>query len=74
MLEDYKAYIKRDLKPKKIPVQPGLVLTKGYAPDTPDPKEQKMYQSFVAIIQFVANWIRYDVFIVSSRLRTSYLQ
>jgi hypothetical protein len=26
MLEDYKAYTKRDLKPKKIPMQPGVVL------------------------------------------------
>jgi hypothetical protein len=34
MLEEYKAYIKRDLKPKKIPMQPGGVLTKD---DTSEP-------------------------------------
>ncbi len=39
MLEEYKAYIKRDLKPKKIPMQPGVVLTKDDAPNNPDPKE-----------------------------------
>jgi hypothetical protein len=48
MLEDYKTYIKRDLKPKKTPMQPWVVLTKDHAPETPDPKEQKIYQSFVA--------------------------
>ncbi len=48
MLVEYKAYIKRDLKPKKIPMQPGVVLTKDYTPDTPDPKDQKLYLSFVA--------------------------
>ncbi len=55
MLEEYKAYIKRDLKPKKVPMQPGVVLTKDDAQETPDPKEQKIYRSFVAKIQFVAN-------------------
>jgi hypothetical protein len=44
ILEKYKAYIKRDLKPKKIPMQPGVVLSKDYAPETPDPKEQKVYR------------------------------
>jgi hypothetical protein len=43
MLEENKAYIKRDLKPKKIPMQPGVVLTEDDAPETPDPKEQKIY-------------------------------
>ncbi len=43
MLEDDKAYVKRHLKPKKIPMQPGVVLTKDNAPQTPDPKEQKIY-------------------------------
>jgi hypothetical protein len=52
MLEDYKAYIKRDLKSKKTPMQPGVVLTKDYAPEIPDPKEQNVYRSFLAKIQF----------------------
>ncbi len=55
MLEEYRAYIKLDWKPKKIPIQPGFVLTKEDAPETPDPKEHKIYRSFVAKIQFVAN-------------------
>ncbi len=48
MLEEYKAYIKRDdLRLKKIPMQPGVVLTKEDAPETQDPKEQKIYRSFL---------------------------
>ncbi len=42
-------------------MQPGIVLSKDDAPETPDPKEQKVYQSFVAETQFVANWVKYDV-------------
>ena len=68
MLEEYKAYIKRDLKPKKIPMQHGAVLTKDDAPETPDPKKQTRYRSFVAKIQFVANWVRYDVSFAASQL------
>jgi hypothetical protein len=68
MLGDYKAYIKRDLKLKKTPMQPGVVLTKDDAPETPDPKEQKIYPSFVAKIQFVANWVWYDVSFAASQL------
>ncbi len=43
------------------------MLTKDDAPETPDPKEQKMYRSFVAKIQFVANWVRYDVSFAASQ-------
>ncbi len=60
--------MKRNLRPKKIPMQPGVVLTKDDAPETPDPKEQKIYRSFVAKIQFLANWVRYEVSFAASRL------
>jgi hypothetical protein len=39
-------------------MQPGVVLTKVDAPETPDPREQKVYRSFFAKIQFVTNWVR----------------
>ncbi len=55
MLEDYKAYIKRDLKPKKIPMQLGVVSSKDNALETPNPKVEKVYQSSGAKIHFVAN-------------------
>jgi hypothetical protein len=44
MLEEYEAYIKRDLKPNKIPMQAGVVLTKDDAPETPDPQEQNFFE------------------------------
>ena len=47
MIEEYKNHIKRDLKPKQTPMQPGVVLTKDDCPETPDPKEQKFYRSIV---------------------------
>jgi hypothetical protein len=68
MLEEYKADIKQDLKPKKMPMQPGVVLTKDDGPESPDPKEQKIYRSFVAKKQFVANWVRYDVSFAAPQL------
>jgi hypothetical protein len=46
-------------------MQPGVVLTKY---DAPDPKEQKQNLSLVAKIQFVENWIRYNVYFASSQL------
>jgi hypothetical protein len=48
-------------------MQPGVVLTKDYAHETPDLKEQKIYRSFVAKIQFVANWARYDASFAASQ-------
>jgi hypothetical protein len=44
------------------------LLTKDDAPETPDAKEQKVYRSFVAKIQFVANWVRNDVSFAASQL------
>ena len=61
MLDEYKNHIKRDLKPKKTPKQPGVVLTKDDCPETPHPKEQKFYRSMSAKVQFVAHWIHFDV-------------
>jgi hypothetical protein len=41
LLEDYKAYIKRNLEPEKVPLQPGVVLTKDNAPETQIQKNRK---------------------------------
>jgi hypothetical protein len=67
MLEEYKAYIKRDLKPKKIPMQPGVMLTKDNAPQTPDPKNRKCIYHLLQKYNFVANWVRYDVSFAASQ-------
>ena len=68
MLDEYKAFIKRDIKPKQVPMQPGVILTNDDCPETPDPREQKMYRSFLAKAQFVAHWIRYDIAFATSQL------
>ncbi len=68
MLEECKAYIKRDLKLKKIPMQPEVVSTKDDAPKNPDPKEQKVYRSCGAKIQLVRNWVRYGFSFAASQL------
>jgi hypothetical protein len=58
-LTEYQAYIKKDVKPKKVPMQPGVLLTNDCL-EIPDPLEQRIYRSFLAKAQFVAQWIRYD--------------
>ena len=68
LVADYTQYIKRELKLKKVPMQPGVILTKDDCPETPDPREQKAYRSFIAKIQFAAHWIRYDVSFSTAQL------
>jgi hypothetical protein len=70
VLNDYKAVIKKDLKPKQVPMQPGVILTNDDYPETPDPREQpeKLYRSCLAKIQFAAQWIRYAVSFATSQL------
>jgi hypothetical protein len=48
VLTEYKAYIKKALRPKKGPMSPGLVLNNEDCPITPDPRKQKYYRSFIA--------------------------
>jgi hypothetical protein len=37
---EHKAYIKKALRPKKVPMSPGLVLNNEDCPITPDPRKQ----------------------------------
>jgi hypothetical protein len=48
VLTEYKEYIKKSLRPKRVPMSPGLVLDNENCPVTPDPRKQKYYRSFVA--------------------------
>jgi hypothetical protein len=48
VLTEYKEYIKKSLRPKRVPMSPGLVLDNEDCPVTPDPRKQKHYRSFVA--------------------------
>ncbi len=43
MLAKYQAYIKKDVLPKKAPLQPGVLLTNDNCPEVPDPLGQRMY-------------------------------
>ncbi len=52
MLNEYKAYIKKSLQPKRVPFSPGVVLRPEDSPTLPDPSKQKFYRSFVAKLQF----------------------
>ena len=58
VLTEYKAYIKKALRLKKVPMSPGIVLNNEDCPITPDPRKQKYYRSFIAKLQFAASWIR----------------
>ncbi len=63
MLTEYKDCIKKSLRPRRVPMNPGVVLLPGPegCPAIPDPHKQKFYRSFVFKLQFAATWIRFDV-------------
>ncbi len=58
---EYPDYIKKSLRPKKIPISPGAAFRAEDFPELPDPTKQKYYCSFVARLQFAATWIRLDI-------------
>ena len=60
VLIEYKDYIKKALRPKRVPMSPGLVLINEDCPILPDARKQKYYRSFVAKLRFAASWIRFD--------------
>jgi hypothetical protein len=68
MLNEYKTYIKKSLRPKRVPFSPGVVLRPEDSPTLPDPSKQKFYRSFVAKLQFAASWIRFDISFAVSQL------
>jgi hypothetical protein len=68
MLNEYKAYIKKSLLPKRVPFSPGVILRPEDSPTLPDPSKQKFYRSFVAKLQFAAWWIRFDISFAVSQL------
>ncbi len=44
VLAEYKAYIKKALRLKRVPMTPGIVLTNEDCPILPDPSKQKYYR------------------------------
>ena len=70
VLTEYKEYIKKALRPKRVLMTPGNILTNEDCPITPDPRKQKYYRSFITKLQFAASWIRFDIsFTVSTLAR-----
>ncbi len=61
VLEEYKVFQAKSLRPKLAPIQPGLILTKDDCPILPEPRKQKFYRSFIAKLQFAATWVRFDL-------------
>ncbi len=49
LLEEYHEFHSKFLKPKKMPMQPGLVLDKADCPQAPDPVKQKFYHMMCCI-------------------------
>ena len=68
VVNDYSSYIKKSLRPKKVPISPGVVLKAEDIPESPDPRKQKQYRLFVAKLQFAATWIWFDISFVVSQL------
>ena len=47
-MAEYAEYIKKALRPKKVPISPGVAFKPEDASELPDPLKQKYYRSFVA--------------------------
>jgi hypothetical protein len=67
-IAEYSGYIKKSLRPKKLPTPPGMTFKAKDVPELPDQIEQKHYSPFVAKLQFAATWIRFDISFVVSQL------
>ena len=70
VVAEYAEYIKKlssklcrpqPLRPKKVPISPGVAFKPEDASEVPDPLKQKYNRSFVAKLQFAATWIRFDI-------------
>ncbi len=60
-IDEYKSVIKTILKPKNVPMLPGVMLEYQDFPETLDPRQQKVYRSFIAKLQFAVTWTRCDI-------------
>ncbi len=60
--------IQKALRPKKVPISPGVAFKAEDVPELPDPLKQKYYCWFVAKLQFAATWILFDISFAVSQL------
>ena len=68
VVAEYAVYIKKPLRPKKVPISPGVAFKPEDVSELPDPLRQKYYSSFVAKLQFAAKWIQIDISFAVSQL------
>ena len=66
VLGEYKKYIKKKMRPKKVLIALGSILKPDDVPVVPDRSKQTYYRSFVAKLQFAATWVLLDISFVAS--------
>ena len=67
-LAEYKAAVTKFIKPKQVPMQPGIMLELEDCPESPDPVRQKLNRSFTAKLQFAATLVRCGIAFTASVL------
>ena len=60
-IDQHESFVKKSLRPKFTPMQPGNNPSASDSPITPVPRLQTHYRSMVAILQFAATWARFDI-------------
>ncbi len=68
VIDEYSAFSQKPVRPKQVPSQPGLLLTRDDCPIVADLIKQRFYRSMVAKLQFAATWIRFDISFSVSQL------
>ena len=68
LVDEYRLMHRKFIKPKKVPMSPGVVLDGTDCPEMPDPVKQKQYRSMVAKVQFAAYWTRFDISYTTAQL------
>jgi hypothetical protein len=68
LIGEYQVMHAKFIKPKAVPMSPGLLLDNSDCPELPDPVKQKQYRSMIAKVQFAAYWIRFDISYTTSQL------
>ena len=68
LIEEYRCIQTKFIKPKTVPMAPGLLLDNSDCPEMPDPVRQKQYRSMIAKVQFAAYWVRFDISYTASQL------
>ncbi len=63
IVDEYSKFSAKTVRPKNIPSQPGVLLTREDCPIEPDPVKQKLdpSRSMIAKLQLAASWICFDI-------------